>query len=334
MALATREELTAVWRALSGNDEGTGWRSMAISGLSNSRLMAGRHFPSNDEALLIGFESIVLPVASQLPQASGFRVERAETNRPGDWLALVRQPQGSPDLFSRMVADIVATLAENASADESRQFQVFLGRIRSWQQFMKTGAAGLGPEAELGLVGELSLLDALLDAGIAAHVVVTGWLGPLDGLQDFELGHGAVEVKSTVAVEGFPASILSLEQLDDSVRQPLFVAGCRFRSGTGGTTLPQRIEFMRERLRIDGSALMIFENALLHSGFSDMHSDHYIQCFLATEVLYLLVDSVFPRLTAGSVPAGIRRARYEIDLDVSVGRSHSLDEVIEMIGLA
>jgi hypothetical protein len=333
MALATREELTAVWRALSGGSEGDGWRSIAISGLSGNRLMAGRHFPSNDEALLVGFTSITLPQPGQLPQGSGFRVERAALDSPGKWLALVRQPQGSLDLFSRMVADIVATLADNASSNEPRLFQLFLGRIRGWQQFMKKDGEGLGPEAELGLVGELQCLDALLNIDVPAHLVLEGWMGPLDGLQDFELGNGAIEVKSTLAIEGFPATILSLEQLDDAVRQPLFVCGCRFTSGSEGLSLPERIAVIRERLTIDPSALALFENAMLHSGYWDAHADRYTRHFSVSSIDFRLVDEAFPRLIPGSVPAGVRRARYEIDLDAVAGKAFSLDEVIELIGM-
>lgn len=333
MALAIREEITAVWRALSGGSDGDGWRSIAISGLSGNRLMAARHFPSNDEALLVGFTSITLPQPGQLPHGSGFRVERAELDSPGKWLALVRQPQGSLDLFSRMVADIVATLADNASSNEPRLFQIFLGRIRGWQQFMKKGGEGLGPEAELGLVGELQCLEILLHTGVPAHLVLEGWMGPLDGLQDYELGNGAIEVKSTLAIEGFPATILSLEQLDDAVRQPLFVCGCRFTADAAGLSLPERIVAMRERLSIDTSALALFENAMLHSGYLDAHADHYTRHFSANSIYFKLVDGAFPRLIPGSVPAGVRRARYEIDLDAVVGKSFSVNEVIEMIGI-
>lgn len=335
MALPTREEIAAAWRALSGDSEGEGWRSIGISSQGVGRLLAARHFPGNEEALLVGFETITLPQPSQLPQGKGFKVERTslgEPNGAGKWLALVRQPQGSLELFSRMVADIVATLASNASSDEIRLFQLFLGRIRAWQDFMTKGHEGLGPEAELGLVGELECLSVLLDAGLPMHLVLDGWMGPQDGLQDFELGSGAIEVKSTLAVDGFPATIMSLEQLDDAVRQPLFVCGCRFTVESAGQSLPQRVSILRERLSIDASASASFDNRLLHAGYLDVHAGHYSRSFLACSVSLWLVDEAFPRLIPGNVPAGVRRARYEIDLEVMQGRQVSIGTAIEMIG--
>jgi hypothetical protein len=334
MALPTREEIAAAWRALAGGGEGEGWRSIAISGLSGNRLLAARHFPSNEEALLVCFASITLPQLGQLPQGSGFRVERTSPDDSGKWLALVRQPAGSLDLFSRMVADIVATLVmTNDLNDEPRIFQLFLGRIRAWQEFMKSGAEGLGPEAELGLVGELECMNKLLDTNLSVHLVLDGWMGPMDGLQDFVLGNGAIEVKSTMALQGFPATIMSLEQLDDAIRQPLFVCGCHFASASDGATLPERVAAMRERFSADASALSSFDNALLHARYSDAHSERYTRRFLASDVRFVLVDEDFPRLIPGNVPAGVRRARYEIDLDTVQDKRFFVDKIIEMMGV-
>jgi len=47
----------------------------------------------------------------------------------------------------------------------------------------------------------------------------------------------------------------------------------------------------------------------------------------------VLVDENFPRLIPGNVPVGVRRARYEIDLDAVKDKQFSVGEVIEMIGV-
>ena len=334
MALPTREEIAAAWRALADGGAEEGWRSIAISGLSGNRLLAARRFPSNEEALLVCFTSIMLPQPGQLPQGSGFRVERTSPSDSGKWIALVRQPAGSLDLFSRMVADIVATLVmANDLNDEPRIFQLFLGRIRAWQEFMRNDSEGLEPEAELGLVGELACMEKLLDVDLPLQLVVDSWMGPMDGLQDFELGNGAIEVKSTMAIQGFPATIMSLEQLDDSIRQPMFVCGCRFISAANGLTLPEMIASIRKRLSFDVYALSSFDNALLHARYLDSHAEHYTRKFLVSDIRFELVDENFPRLILGNVPVGVRRVRYEIDLDAVKDKQFSVGEVIEMIGV-
>lgn len=333
MALPINEELASAWRALAGGEHaGDGWRSIAISGLEGSRLQAGRRFPENREALLIGFVSVNTPPASVLPAATGFRVERVSSDLPGDWLALIREEEGGIELFARMVTDVVAMLAASATATHQRQMQLFLGRVRAWQQFMSRKKGALDPEAELGLAGELVCLEWLIDAGVDAHAAVESWRGPLDGLQDFELGSGAIEVKSTMSHDGFPATIMSLEQLDDSTRQPLFLFGCRFALAAEGLTLCDRVHALRLLLDGDPAAAARFESALLLAGFVDTHAEHYIRRMIVSDSRFLRVDEAFPRLVAASVPHAIRRVRYELDLDATGATAFSLEDVLELTG--
>lgn len=333
MAPLINEELASAWRALSGGAHaGDGWRSIAISGLEGSRLQAGRRFPENREALLVGFMSANTPPAAALPAAAGFRVERASSELPGDWLALIRQEEGGIELFARMATDVVATLAASTASTHQRQLQLFLGRVRAWQQFMSRKKGALNPEAELGLAGELVCLERLIDAGVDAHAAIESWRGPLDGLQDFEIGSGAIEVKSTLSHDGFPATIMSLEQLDDSTRQPLFLFGCRFALAGDGLTLCDRIDALRLRLQNDPAAAARFENGLLLGGFADAHAEHYTRRLNVSDSRFLRVDETFPRLVAASVPAAIRRVRYEMDLDATGAAAFSLEDVLELTG--
>jgi hypothetical protein len=333
MAPLINEEMATAWRALSSGGRGEdGWCSIAISGLAGSRLQAARKFPENCEAILIGFSGVTLPIPAMLPGGAGFRVERISPGLPGNWLALVRQEEGGIELFSRMATDVVATMAANTAVPHQRQVQLFLGRIRAWQQFMSKNSGALSAEAELGLTGELVCLERLIAGGLDAHAAVEGWRGPLDGLQDFELGSGAIEVKSTLSHDGFPATIMSLEQLDDSIRQPLFLFGCRFALAADGFTLSDRVQSMRHAMETDPAAAALFENALLHAGFVDTHADHYTRCLIVSDSRFAHVDESFPRLVAANVPAAIRHVRYEIDLDAACAQASSIEDVLNLIG--
>src|SRR5208283_1765934 len=164
--------------------------------------------------------------------------------------ALSRQPTGNLDLFSAMATDLIELLASARTADYDQLSRLFLVRIRTWQAFMEKDRSGiLGLEAEIGLYGELLVVRELLDADITAPDAIESWRGPLDGLHDFELGTGAIEVKATMATAGFPATIWSIEQLDDTVRQPLFLAGIRLATNGTGRTLPELIAELRHLMR-------------------------------------------------------------------------------------
>ena len=210
--------------------------------------MAGRRTPDNSEAVLVGFPAVRLAAADKLPEGQGFAVQRADPEGSGRfWLALTRKSAGSAELFATMVCDVVGSLddAVAADADESKLMRVFIGRVGAWQEFMRKGTQVLSPEAEVGLIGELALLRAIIDAGVPAALAIESWVGPLDGIQDFQLGTGALEVKATLSATGFPAMIGSLDQLDDSSRQPLFVAAARLRQTESGQNLPAIVEAMR-----------------------------------------------------------------------------------------
>jgi hypothetical protein len=333
MAPPINDEITTAWRALASNSgDGSGWRSIAISGLPAARLQAARRFPENCEALIIGFTSVALPAPALLPAGAGFRVEHVSPGLPGAWLGLVREDKGGIELFSRMVTDVVAAMTASATSPHQQQVQIFLGRIRAWQQFMSRNTGALSAEAELGLCGELVCLERLIAAGLDMHAAVEGWRGPLDGLQDFEIGTGSIEVKSTLAHDGFAVSIMSLEQLDDSIRQPLFLFGSRFALGPEGLSLPTRVAAMRTTLENDPAARALFENALLHAGFVDAHAEHYSRPFMVSEGRFLLVDSGFPRLIASNVSPAIRHARYEIDLDRTNAPVATIDHVLNLTG--
>lgn len=334
MALVTESEILSIWRPLSGGDSEDGWRSIALAECNGCRLRAARRSPGNDEALLIGFPALKLPAQSQLPQGYGFRVEKTDLGEAGvgfHWLALVRQPAGSLEIFGQMVADIIGTLQESMPSKEEVLFQKYLGRIRAWQNFMRKGHEGLSPEAELGLRGELEFLTELLTANVPMFTALDSWKGPMDGLHDFELGNGSVEVKTTVANEGFPAFIDSLEQLDDSQRAPLFLAGVRLRLDDNGTSLPQHIKQVREKLTDDPEALRRFESSMLHAGYLDSHESMYTRTFSLAELIIYRVDENFPRLTPFNVSVGVLRAKYEIDLGLV--QSEKTDVVNALIDL-
>ncbi|MFJ4139901.1 PD-(D/E)XK motif protein [Pseudomonas fragi] len=336
MALVTESDILAIWRPLAAAGIKDGWRSIALDEFDGCRLRAACRSPGNEEALIIGFSALKLPAQNQLPQGYGFRVDKADLGEAGagySWLALVRQPAGSLELFSKMVTDIISTLQTSMTSKEDILFQQYLGRIRAWQNFMRRGREGLSPEEEVGLRGELELLMSLLTEGLPTFTALDSWKGPLDGLHDFELGCGSIEVKTTLSGEGFPAKIDSLEQLDDSQRYPLFLAGVRLQLAQIGTNLPQCIKDIREQLSSDPEALRCFELCMLHAGYLDSHDPLYTRVFTCAEINIHRVDDGFPRMTPFNVPSGVLSAKYEIDLGHLESERFTLDRVLDELGV-
>lgn len=337
MALQTdHERLESAWRALAGEVNGEGWRTIPINMEGTCRLLAGRHFPGNEEAILVGFDSVRMPSDRQLPQGRGFRVENVRREIPGDkqrWVSLSRQSAGNQKMFASMAEDVLGMLRAYDHVGEETLFHLFLGRIKAWQEFMEKGRDGiLGPEAEVGLFGEITLLRMIMTADMPAGLVVESWLGPLDGLQDFSIGTGAIEVKSTLVVNGFPATVGSLEQLDATLIQPLFLAGIRLSLDDSGKTLAELIDETCKVLSTEPNTQGLFESLVLRAGFLRAFSCSYTRRFQHTDTKVIPVAEGFPSLTRSNVGVAIRKARYELDLDLVNVPTMELNNALEALG--
>lgn len=327
------DDIELAWRSLRDSAATSGWRSISIATIGPCSLLAGLSFPDKNEALLASFSSSAIPAAEKLPDGQGFMVSRVEPNGDGlTWLALTRGSNGSLELFAAMVADLAHAMDNEPGADDKRLLRVFLGRIRAWQEFMRKGAQSLSPESEIGLVGELTLLRAIIDAGLPLATAIESWVGPLDAVRDFEIGTGSLEVKATLSAAGFPAKIGSLEQLVDSVRQPLFVAGARLRQTDTGQSLPELVAEMRDVAAGEPEAMRVLGERLIAAGYFDAHADRYVRRLALVDTRVVEVKEGFPRLTRGSVPLGVTRAAYEIDLDKAAGPSIPAADALKKLG--
>lgn len=335
MARPSKEFLLA-WSSLCGNDPIPGWQAISLPPAGPVEVQAGRRSPTNAEAILFCFPTARLARTEKLPEGQGFSVEKVDSTSDGGLrLALTRQAAGSAELFAAMVCDVVGAIDDAAAVGvaEAKLLRVLIGRVVAWQQFMSRGANSLSPEAELGLVGELSFVAALLDSGVPAEEVLKGWVGPDDAPQDFLLGDGAIEVKATMSSSGFPVKIGSLEQLDDSVASPLFLAALRFSREEGGLTLPEVVTETERRLDGEPGVAIFLRERLMASGYYGGHSSHYTRRFELKESRMLSVSEGFPRLTPGTVPVGVTRALYEINLDHAGEFLSDLDAALRLLGV-
>ena len=328
--------LVTAWRALAGGETGDGWRTIPIFVDNPCRLLAGRHFPGNHEALLVGFDRVTGQATDHLPEANGFMVSSVEPPagfKDRVWFALMRQPAGSLDMFTMMAADVIDSLNRSSGESQDNLFGLFLGRIQAWQNFMRHSEDGvLSPDAEVGLHGELIVLQLVLEAGVPPKEAISIWVGPLGGIQDFRIGTGAIEVKTTISANSFPATIFSLEQLDDDLVRPLFLAGIRLKMDETGMNLSERVKEVSDELRSDMATRHTFENRVLQAGFSPAMADRYPRRFCEGSARILPVSGAFPRLTRAVIGKGILRAKYEIDVDFIQTGEISLASALRSLG--
>ena len=270
---------------------------------------------------------------ARLPEGKGFDVSCIEgqsvfTGKTA--IALVRRPEGSPDIFAIMVVDVVRTLETAASSAGHDVMATFLERVREWQAFMARTHRPLSSDAQIGLLGELWMLRLLADTSLGTGGLEC-WQGPLRAAQDFHIRGGAVEVKSTVRTGSFLSRINSIEQLDGD-RAPIFLCAFRFEETNDGISLVGLVTELRQRFGAAG-VQRGFEALLMVMGYLDEHAALYERTLTLKDARAFRAEGYMPRLSRGALPAAIRSAAYVLDLDALEVPSIELSEMINEFGL-
>ncbi len=331
MALLSNDLLLA-WSSLIPRDQSNGWQVIPIEPAGLIEVYAGKFFPGGHEAILACFKSAPKLNRSTLPDGQGFAVDLLDLN--GDkqvWISLTKKEGANSDLFLEMVTDLHGLLKASSSTAPNVLMNEFISRVRAWQEFMRKGSGTLSPEAEIGLIGELLFLEKMFACGVDPSVALSSWVGPYDAAQDFHLGRGAVEVKSTASSASFVAKFHSLDQLDDSVRSPLYVVGYCLEHSQNGRSLVDLIGHIKQTLLANQEATRLFVERLLASGYLSEHDANYSRKFQQVKVLCHLVDVDFPKLTAGNVPCGIFNVQYSLNFESLSSAGVTIDETLSKL---
>mgnify|MGYP001627775760 CR=1 FL=1 len=329
----SEEGLARTWRALKVVED----EEWALSPLHRSGSVvfhAGRSFPGSREAIVVDFPQGTFKQADRLPGGGGFdvmRLPRREGDEGREAIALVRLLDGSHELFSLMAVNVLRHLEHLGGVTPRAILDAFFVRVREWQEFMANQRRKpLSTEAQAGLMGELVILERLIDHAGSALVALDSWQGPLKAAQDFHVESGAIEVKSTARAQGFIARINSIDQLDCE-RWPMFLCAMRFTEDEAGETLTQCVNRLREAMEGSGVRKQ-FDALLLLSRYLDDHADRYTRKLLAGDMLCFPVTDSFPCLRRATLPGQIRNAQYDLDIEGLDADPISMDTMFLHLG--
>ena len=179
-------------------------------------------------------------------------------------------------------------------------------------------ASGLSGDREVGIVGELLVLNALMTT-LGTDEAIGAWRGASREEHDFDLGAGDMEVKTTLA-ETRTHWIGSLSQLEPTPGRRLWLLSVQLTTGhADAQTLPELIAALRARLT--GTQLASFEVRLHQAEWRDEYSATTRRRFRLRSVpLLLAVGKEFPALTRARVAVcgmpleRLRELAYSIDV--------------------
>lgn len=264
--------------------------------------------------LLLAVEVKALPPLIEIRSAAldYFRHERKGLRT---WLMVFRlKTNALIPVFGRLCQDLIDEIETVTS--ESALLGAVQRRIALWQRLFENGPDGLLADFQIkGLLAELLFMESELVSGVREPLeIVTGWLGPSGGDQDFMFSDQAIEVKA-VGPHSEGVSISSLQQLESSIPLRLHVRTMRAASPAepNAQTLNAAIARIEQAFAPHPQALALLRGALLEAGF--VAHPHYSEvAFEPVSVEEFPIGGGFPRLTTSSVPEGVASATYVLSL--------------------
>ena len=219
---------------------------------------------------------------------------------------------------SRLVIDgyaMLMSIADRIQLAGADPLEAFVDTLEVWRSIL-TERSRMSATAEIGLFGELLVLQAVISTGAATP---TAWRGGRGEEHDFGLPDVDAEIKTTTG-ERRQHWIHGLTQLVNTGATPLWLVSLQItRAGDGGHTLPELIDLVLAA--VDESMRDLIAKNLAEVDWREDTRDLFDERWrLRSAPLALQVDDSLPRLTpevlkrADMDTSGLRQVTYEIDV--------------------
>jgi hypothetical protein len=258
----------------------------------------------------------------------GMSLDLRQGEEPGkERLVLTLEKLLDADLFLGLCETLVASLAP--VSDSATAVSVTLNHLKRWKAFLAgRNARLLTPEEIRGLYAELLFLRLLRQRVLTDKAVVDAWSGPERVQQDFVFSDRAAEVKSVSGKDRSTVRISSEDQLE-TVAPHLFLVIYHLTDTAGdppGESLNALVNLVEGELQ-DADASEDFQRKLAAFGYAPL-PNYDTPTFVSSSSQAYRVTEAFPRLVRSSLPAGIARVSYQIELEAINPYKCALDDAL------
>jgi hypothetical protein len=280
----------------------------------------------NDVHIIFGVEvgtnllQLYIPTNKQnqsisFPELKGATVEiQTLLNYTDMHYVAIKENAGTDDeLFYVIANDIQESIAKLDSVKYC--IQTVINKLNEWKDFFSSGKSlMLSEEQEIGLAGELMLLEDLINTyGTKAQ---TWWAGAGKETHDFYINKNAIEVKSTIKQAPYSAQIHSEYQLDDNdVEGLLYLKFYALRrSKSSGIKIPEIISNILKLLDSDMVAITEFKKKLQQYGYYEGIEEKYNNGFFKRDEYLFQIREGFPRIIRKQLPSVIWDINYALNI--------------------
>lgn len=294
----------------------TGWHLRRIFPSAAFDIFAGIHQPEATPGLILETPVATLPAFRLLPRSPGFVVEATPPGQSPTARGRIVLSLADPaylEVFPVLCQDVAEVSARESGA--AAAMSAFLSRLHVWQSFMAHfSPEGLSRDQVTGLMGELFMLGDYLAPAVGYSQAIGAWDGPLGEANDFSLDQYFLEVKTTTRQAPSVISITNADQLD-TARGQIYLAHLKLQKSARGTTLPELVDVLKNRLlEYSPEQISAFNTKLLLAGYIDARRSNYTDRLALIDLAVFSVGSGFPNIARTDLRLGVRDCSYTIEL--------------------
>jgi hypothetical protein len=270
-------------------------------------------------ALLVGISAdnelhLLIPLPDEqarrvIGDLNGLKV-RLRITETGPYLDLIASPQ-----HERVFSPVCREVIEAVHAQGREPWAATDTVIRHWQSAWRTSRQQMSQTVQIGLVGELIVLNRIMIPALGASAVLM-WSGADSERHDFIANRVHVEVKTTKGSR-HEHEISRLDQLWSEDGESLLLGSIRLEATIGGSlSVATLIDEVIEHLRAEPALIDDFQRKLLRLNWAEeMRRSGELLLFNLLDAGFYQVDNDFPRLPQNfSKPSGVTAVRYTISL--------------------
>lgn len=217
------------------------------------------------------------------------------------------------NIFELFVSDICSEVVNLVSFSSLQS--TLIRTLNEWKIFFeKYTDEILSIPSQQGLYGELLFLEEFVLNKYTPYDAMLYWTGARHTNHDFQIHETAVEVKTSTAKQHKKIHISSEKQLDNTgLDKLILVLYCmNIHENAPGSSLPAKIESVRNLLSDDPVAVSIFETQLIRCGYNPAKAELYTSGFSVTQLKLYEVREGFPRITSAMLPEGTGDVKYSV----------------------
>jgi hypothetical protein len=221
----------------------------------------------------------------------------------------------SPASHERVFTPFCCDLACAIVIEQRDPWAATISTIRNWQAAWKSPKSSMEKAVQVGLYGELWVLEIVLVPLLGPRAVEL-WSGPERERHDFVGRTLHIETKATRR-DRLEFSISRIDQLVAPKDKRLLLAAIRIEESVAGLeTIADPIDRIRDLIGNDGNADDLFLGKLAGLGWRDgLRRSGELLHFNLKDALFFAVERSFPRMPDDfSPPSGVVAVEYTIDL--------------------